>query len=487
MYSGAPTAFLAAVTALGAMLSIVEADDSAVSPKTAEALLQSHCAACHGVGGQGGVGGALIGTSKWNNVESNAIAERIARGAPDRGMPAFADVLSDDDIATLALYISELRTDTQMVKASPDITAKTVLYDIAIERVFSHPDQLWGLAIAGDGSIIATTKQGDLLKLSPDGDALTIKNPPEAYTVGVGGLLGVALHPNYAANGWIYVAAAQRPDATPGSTPGASPLARMRVLRGKIRDGAWADEEVVFETSAEDAHINRHFGARLLFHDGLLYLCLGDRHGDILTPNANAQRLDNPYGKIHRMSETGAAPADNPFIGESEAIPTIYTLGHRAPQGLTVRPKTGQIFSSEHGPRGGDELNIILPGRNYGWPLTSYGVQYSGEPVSLQAEHPDVEAPKRNWTPAIAVSAIQFYEGALFPEWNDSLFVGSLIAEKLIRMTLDEDGVPILEELVFKDMGRIRDIAVGADGSIYVAVNKLDHADSEILLLTPLN
>ena len=436
---------------------------------------------CHGVDGRGGVGPALLGVSGL--ADEDLLAIQIAQGAPNLGMPAFAGLLSKGDIAALADYISEHAAKAGGRQAPYINSTKTAFYDIDIERVFAHPDQIWALAAAPDGGMIATTKQGELLQLSPNGEIVSVNNPPETYTVGVGGLLDIALHPNYSANGWIYVIAVQRSGEARGEDQ--SSIAKMRVLRGKIRKGAWADEQVIFEASAEDARANIHFGARLAFKNGLLHISLGDRDGDVLTADPIAQRLDNPYGKIHRISETGEAPTDNPFMNVQGALPTIYTLGHRAPQGLTVRPGSEDIFSSEHGPRGGDELNRILPGLNYGWPLVSYGVQYSGEPVSLEAERSDIEAPKRVWTPAIAVSAIQFYNGALFPEWNDSLLVGSLIAEKLIRISLNENGDPILEELVFQGLGRIRDIVVGPEGAIYVAVNKNDEADSEILRLTP--
>jgi len=273
-------------------------------------------------------------------------------------------------------------------------------------------------------------------------------------------MMEVAFHPDYETNGWIYL----------GYTAGISGKRGLTtIVRGRIKDNRWQDQEMLFR--ADDEHFTEravHFGTRIVFRDGYLWFSIGDRGA-----MEQAQDTATPNGNIHRLHDDGRIPSDNPFADGKSGLPTIWSWGHRNPQGLAFHPASGELWSAEHGPRGGDELNLIQKGGNYGWPVVTYGINYNGAPITEHISKPGMIDPVRQWTPSISVCPIAFYTGEDFPNWKNQLFVGGLRSEELWRINL-KDGKIVDEEIVLKGIGRIRDISMGHDGLMYLVLNDPD-------------
>jgi glucose/arabinose dehydrogenase len=345
---------------------------------------------------------------------------------------------------------------------------------IAVERIgerLSHP---WAIDFLPDGSMIVTERSGKMrLVTEAGGLGEAIKGLPEVYAHGQGGLLDVAVHPAFARNRMIYWSYAE---AGPGGSSTAVALGRLS------EDGTALNEVKVIFSQRPKLRSNAHFGSRLVFDgNGHLFVTLGERFN--AKTRGQAQKLDSDLGKIVRLTEAGEVPPDNPFVSKPEALPEIWSYGHRNIQAAAINPATGALWAVEHGPRGGDEINIPEPGKNYGWPVVSYGVNYDGSPVgSGKQEMPGMEPPIYQWTPVIAPSGMAFYTADLFPEWKGNLFVGGLAATTLVRLELDGDKVTH-EERLLHDLGlRIRDVAQGPDGALYVVT---DEDDGEILKISP--
>lgn len=287
--------------------------------------------------------------------------------------------------------------------------------------------------------------------------------------------MDVAVHPDYEDNGWIYLAFSQK---TPGMRLRSTGM--TTIVRGRIIDHEWVDEDLIWEAPAETHTSGRvHFGTRIVFQNGYLYFSVGDR-GSM----NGAQDLSLPNGKIYRIFDDGRIPDDNPFVDREDAIASIWSYGHRNPQGLDFHPVTGELWSTEHGPRGGDELNHIEKGLNYGWPVITYGMNYNGTPITELTEKEGMEQPKIDWTPSIAVCGINFYRGDAFPNWENDLFVTGLASQQLHRVRIVDNEV-VEEEVVLKDHGRLRDVISGPDGAIYIAANF--GRTSAILRLSPVD
>jgi glucose/arabinose dehydrogenase len=285
--------------------------------------------------------------------------------------------------------------------------------------------------------------------------------------------MAVATHPRFNVNGWIYLAFSD--PATNDTTE----VAMTAIVRGRLRGNKWTDEETIFRAPRESylptAH---HYGCRLTFDgQGHLFFSIGERG-----KAAMAQDLSVPNGKVHRIRDDGRIPPDNPFVGRSNAVPSIWTYGNRNPQGLFFHAASQRLWQTEHGPRGGDELNLIRAGANYGWPVITYGMDYNGTPISALTAQEGMEQPILHWTPSIAVGSLVLYEGQKFPRWRDNLLVASLAQQELRRLVLSGDRV-VRQEVLFRNIGRVRDVAVGPDGLIYVALNKPD----KIIRLDPVN
>jgi glucose/arabinose dehydrogenase len=275
----------------------------------------------------------------------------------------------------------------------------------------------------------------------------------------------VAVDPDYAENGWIYLAYSHALEAEAGQK---RPPAMTRIVRGRLKDHAWVDQEVIYEAPHATYRTTRHhYGCRIVFDpDGYLYFGIGDRGAQ-----DQAQDLGKPNGKMHRLHRDGRVPRDNPFVWRDGALASIYSYGHRNPQGLAVHPVTGRVWDTEHGPMGGDELNLITPGRNYGWPVVTYGLNYNGTVISELTRKEGMEVPNLYWKPSIAVCGLDFYRGDKFPKWKNRLLVGALKYEEVDLLDIEGDRV-IHQETILKNAGRVRDVACGPDGLVYVVLNQ---------------
>ena len=332
-------------------------------------------------------------------------------------------------------------------------------------------DRPWSLAFLPDGRMLVTERRG-LLRLVTDGkvrrqpvDGL----PSNIQSGGQGGLLDVVLHPNFARNGWIYLSYTGRGGSGVGT----------EVVRARFNDDRLTDIKTIFRALPKSLS-GHHFGSRLvLSKDGYLYITLGDR-----AERNSAQNLNDHRGSIIRLWPDGRVPDDNPFVSKSSARPEIFTYGNRNVQGAALQPKSGLIWMHEHGPRGGDEVNIARAGANYGWPLVSHGINYDGSTISERSTRPDVEPPIHTWVPSIAPSGMTFYNGDVFPNWRDNLFVGALRARLLARLELRGRTVVHEERLLLGEIGRIRDVRQGPEGFIYL-LN--DSSVGGIFRLEPVN
>ena len=356
--------------------------------------------------------------------------------------------------ALTVLLMSGCAAQTAPVPPGDAIASEQATF--RVELVTDGLEHPWGMAFLPDGDMLVTERPGSL-RLVRDGvlDPTPIAGTPEVYARGQGGLLDVALDPGFAENDLVYLSYAGIDDDGRSST---------RVARGRLLDGALDDVEVIFRSnSARDGGV--HWGSRLGFDaEGRLYVTVGERGN-----SETAQNLARHGGSVIRIEPDGSIPDGNPFIGKSGALPEIYSYGHRNPQGLAIHPETGRIWTQEHGPRGGDEVNLIEAGANYGWPEISWGINYGGTPVGSGLREKDGMAqPAHFWDPSIAPSGMTFYDGEAFPEWQGDLFVGALKFQLIARLEMEGDRVVGEERLLEGELGRIRDVRTGPDGLLYI-------------------
>ena len=324
----------------------------------------------------------------------------------------------------------------------------------------------WAIAFLPDGRILITERPGRL-RIVEKGTLLPspVKGTPKVWEKQDGGLLDVEVHPQYARNRWIYLSYSE---ALPSHVPTPAlpdPPSMTVIARGRInKANEWVDQQVVFRAStAVYNSSNAHYGSRFVFDRGnRLFFSLGDKQ-----VIAHAQDLSKATGKIHRITDDGKVPPDNPFVKRSGALPTIWSYGHRNPQGLAWDPVSGKLWSSEHGPNGGDEINVIEPGRNYGWGVITMGTQPG---ITKQAE-PGMEQPVAHYTPTIAPTGMTFYTGDRYPGWKNSLFVAALAGQQLRRLETSGSSV-VHQEQVFTQFGRVRDVVTGPDGYLYVLLQR---------------
>ena len=326
---------------------------------------------------------------------------------------------------------------------------------VPVATGLEHP---WGMAFLPNEDILITERAGRLRILRAGAlDPEPIQGVPEVYASGQGGLLDVALDPDFAANRVIYLSYAAEGDGGNGT----------RVARATLGDGRVEDLEVIF-TAQPLVRSSKHFGSRLAFdRQGYLFITVGERgQGD------RAQDLGDQNGSAIRLHPDGSVPEDNPFVGVAGARPEIFSYGHRNAQGLAIHPETGVPWLHEHGARGGDEVNVVRPGVNYGWPVITHGIDYSGAPIGEGTHKEGMAQPIHYWVPSIAPSGMAFYDGDAFPEWRGDLFVGALRSELLARLELDGERVVGEERLLEGALGRIRDVEVGPDGLLYLLTDE---------------
>lgn len=426
-----------------------------------EKVYQNYCASCHGDKMQGGQAPSLI-DDNWKYGSSNTeIANVIKNGAGNGGMPAFGKSFSEQQIGALVIYMREVAAEPR--EETPSLSVDTILSaggaQFKLEKVSNIPGKIWSMAFAPNGQIIATVQEGKLYVLENGQLSQPVVGLPEVFYKEQGGLLEVVLHPDYANNAWVYLSYSDPADG----------VAMTRVVRGKIKNGLWLEQQDVF-VAPKRFYTDRpwHFGSRMAFLGDKLYLTVGER-----TESKLAQDLNYPNGKIFRLNDDGAIPSDNPFVDKKDSFLGIWSYGHRNQQGLAVDPRNGDLWSSEHGPRGGDELNLVEKGKNYGWPVITYGMNYDGTPWtdSAKTHQAGMEQPKLYWVPSIAVSDIDFYTGDVFPTWKNKLLVSSLAKQELHLVTIEDQQV-ISDEILFKNYGRIRDVDDGLDGYPYVVINE---------------
>lgn len=483
------SALMSALVWLSTGSSVVasEASSVATAPRKVEQLYGEFCSGCHGPKLEGGRGPSLMGDAFVHGNDDESIATSIRTGFPDKGMPGWGSAFSAAEVRSLVVYLREQRDHylfenmfKPVVPQSPTGAMASELYRFRLETVADGLQIPWSIAFLSKGRMLVTERPGRL-RLVENGKLLAepIKGTPiTPVFLGEGGLLSVVPHPDYANNGWIYLAYGDAAKNAQGED-----VAMLAIVRGRIRNGAWVDQQIIWRAPLQFYLAgSMDFGGRMAFdREGYLYFSHGERDVKI-----NAQDLTLPNGKIHRIYDDGRIPADNPFVKDAGKYPSIWSYGHRNPQGLAFDSRTALLWESEHGPRGGDELNIIRTGRNYGWPVITYGIDYDGLPVSDKTAQEGMEQPVIHWTPSIAVSGIAFYKGNAFPKWQHNLFVASLRQQQLLRLVIDGDTISH-RELVVKDIGRLRDVAVGPDGYLYLAVNgtygATDHSGRVVRLI----
>ena len=350
---------------------------------------------------------------------------------------------------------------------------KSDLGDIRVETVVSGLSNPWGLAFLPDGRMLVTERPGRMRIATRDGTlSAPIAGVPKMVAQNQGGLLDVILDRDFAKNSTIYFCY---------SDPVESGGAQTALARARLDAGATprlTDVQRIFRQDGPPSN-GLHFGCRIVqARDGNLFLTTGDHFG----PRDLAQSLDNHLGKVIRIAPDGSVPKDNPFVGRAGAKPEIWSYGHRNSQGATLHPATGKLWMHEHGPQGGDEVNIPEAGKNYGWPVIGYGVNYGGAKIHEGTHKPGMEQPIRQWTPVIAPSGFTIYTGDLFPQWKGNAFIGGLRTAILVRLELDGEKVTREERMLRQLNERIRDVRTGPDGALYLLTDK---AAGRILRLTP--
>ncbi len=426
-------------------------------------IYAASCASCHGANFQGGQAGSLVdGQWKYGADEASIIAN-IKVGIPTMGMPAYGQTLSDGEIKSLVSWLKQQKR-IEPKKADDSEVVKTKLLSYRIETVTDEVKTPWAIDWLPDGRGLITEKAGRL-RILQDGKLLpqAVEGTPKVAVEGQSGLLDVAVDPDYANQPWIYLSYSH-------ALPDDSKRLMTRLVRGQLEGNRWVREQVLFEIKREHYLAGGvHFGCRIVFDKaGLMYFGMGERGRMEL-----AQDLTRPNGKHYRLHRDGSIPADNPFVGREGVYEAIFTYGNRNPQGLAVDPKTGKIWETEHGPMGGDELNLLQAGKNYGWPVITYGINYNGRPISKITEKEGMEQPVVQWTPSPAMCGLDFYNGDRFKAWKGNLLAGALKFEEVKRLVIDDEKVTE-EEVILKGRGRVRDVNAGPDGFIYLCLNGPD-------------
>jgi glucose/arabinose dehydrogenase len=377
-------------------------------------------------------------------------------------------------VAAIICAAASPAADSRVGRAPPPAPqpAKVVKAGYKVTEIAKGLDHPWSMAFLPDGSMLVTERQGRL-RLIKGGllQPQPIGGVPAVHTGSQAGLFDIVLHPNFAQNNIVYLTYAAGTAAANGT----------EVARARFDGSMLQDLHVIFK-AAPLKDTDNHYGGRMAFlPDGTFALTIGEG----FEYREKAQDLTSDLGKIVRLNEDGSVPQDNPFIGQAGVRPEIYTWGHRNEQGLIFDAQSGLLYETEHGPRGGDELNIIVAHKNYGWPVITYGMDYSGAYVSPYTQRPGLEQPVIYWTPSIAPSGLAMYRGEKFPAWKGDLFVGALAFRHLRRVHLDERGnVVNQEELLNDQRRRIRDVRAAPDGYLYVCT---DEADGRVLRLEPAN
>ena len=419
----------------------------------------TYCSGCHGEKMD------AFTDRKWKHGNGlNDLIKGIKSGYADEGMPAFTETFSDTEVKELAEYILKGIKNTESYNFDDTPVSDIFKSDkltIKLDTIATGLDVPWGIAFLQNGDMLVTEKAGKLYRIK-NKKKEEIKGVPEVISDGQGGLLDVIVSQDAPKDKNVIYLSFSKPKKVDGKI-----LATTAVMRAEIKGSTLSNQKIIFE-ALPYAPTRHHYGSRLVLNNGYLYLSVGERGNE----QQNPQSLDdNQLGKIHRIYPDGTIPADNPFKDKNGKPTTLYCYGNRNPQGLATNPATGALWETEHGPRGGDEINIIVPGKNYGWPVTSYGINYNGKTITDKTTAPGIQDPLLYWIPSIAPSGMAFITGDVYKPWRGALLVGSLRFKYLNLCYLNGNKV-VSEEKLLKNIGRVRDVRVGPDGYIYIAVEK---------------
>jgi aldose sugar dehydrogenase len=447
-------------------------------PNPQALMFTARCASCHGTDLAGARAASLFNHEMLSRRTDEQLRQVILNGNAAVDMPAFRGQISEEEVDQLIVYLrlqgGQLRTLPTYVPDPNNQVLRTQKQTVRIEVLATGLDTPWGAAFLPDGRLLVTERAGRIRILDKDGKLQpeAVKGTPAPWVRQDGGYFDIAVHPDYARNGWVYLSYSEIVPGYSGPMPapgvagppgGAPPLppSNTRIVRGRINaNNEWVDQQdIVKIPNALYTPSIIHYGQRFLFDGkGHLFWTLGDR-GDI----TNGQDLSNPMGKVHRINDDGSIPKDNPFVTLGGAWPSIWSYGNRNAEGLAFDPRSGLLWESEHGPTGGDEINVIEKGKDYGWGVVSMGTQ-----AGITRQHaPLMIDPIAYYTPTIGPSGISFYTGNRYPGWKNSLFVAALTGQKLLR--LEVNGRRILsQETIFEQFGRTRQVITGPDGLLYI-------------------
>lgn len=428
----------------------MESTAQSAQPSAKDNFLK-YCAGCHGQKMERFAG------NTWEAFKAGGDLTGVMRsGLPDLGMPSFEKAFTQTEMKAISDYILDMKgKKTTAVATKFPAIVRSKHQAFKIDTVAKGLDVPWGIAFLPDGDMLVTERSGQLFRFGGGKLKAIIGGVPEVMAQGQGGLMDVVLHPKYKENGWIYISYSQKaPDGVGGNTA---------IFRAKLKDNQLVDQQELFKAMPNTTS-GVHFGCRMVFDDqGYLFFSVGERG-----TKENAQTLTNHCGKIHRIYDDGRIPSDNPFVKTAGAMPTIYSFGHRNPQGIDIHPVSRRIYNNEHGPRGGDEINLVGKGNNYGWPVITYGINYDGTILSEFKAKEGMEQPVFQWTPSIGPSSMKFVTGDRYPGWKGDILSGSLSFKYLERVHL-ENGKVTEQEKLLENAGRVRHVTVSPDGYIYVA------------------
>lgn len=440
-------------------------------------LYNEYCGKCHGVNGEGGGGGtkSLLTRDKFDQKWDKPFFDAIKKGVPDMGMDAYGETLNDSEVWALVVHLREvqakaLRQSDGGPKPDGNGVYKSKHHNYRIETVVDQGLGLktpWAIDWLPDGTMLVTNRPGFMNVVTGGKIVGTVENLPQSVEQGQGGLMDVAVHPNYKSNGWIYLTYTEPASSGRGGM--------TKIVRGKIKfagdKATWSDQQAIW--SADQKYYNGagvHFGSKIVFDGkGFVFFSVGERGS-----NMGAQSLETPYGKVMRVTEDGKIPSDNPYASTAGAEKATWTFGHRNHQGLSFDTE-GNLWDTEHGPRGGDEFNRIQRGANYGWPLAVWSINYNDSPFRTPwaTDGKTINQPEFRWLPSIGASGLDCLRGNAFPKWRGDMFAGGLSGANLDRFKVSKGKMVEREEILW-GMGRVREVAAGPDGFIYVALNGPD-------------
>lgn len=447
---------------------IVSQSISETELKNAHKNYLFYCAGCHGDKLE------KFENKNWlyGNSEAN-ISNSIKNGQDEMGMPSFAAAFNDAEIDALAAYIKRGGNSKQSITAG---TPKPGIIEsrdqkFIVDTVVSGLEIPWGLDFLPDGSMLIADRNGKMYHFTKDNELIQLRGVPDVIAKGQGGLMDIILHPKYKENGWIYFSYSAYSDEQ-GSEAG-----NTAIMRARLKGNQLVDKERIFK-ALPDTKRKHHYGSKITFdNEGFLYFSVGDR-GEM----KNAQTLKNDCGKIHRIHDDGSIPSDNPFVNVKGAMPSIFSYGHRNPQGVVFHKERNELYSSEHGPKGGDEINLVQKGLNYGWPEICYGINYNGTILTEFTEMEGMEQPIDYYVPSIAPCGMDILLGDKYPAWKDDIFMGSLKFKYLERAIMEDEKV-IGHEKLLENIGRVRNVKVSPDGYLYVGIEN----PGKIIKLIPVN